>query len=189
VPTPPTLPDPFATLGLPRQYDIDKAQLDRRYRELQQTLHPDRHASAPASERALTLQKAVSVNEAYRVLRDDLRRGEALVQLLGGKTAGQAADPELLMEMMELRESLTDARSAGAADEVARLAAVVEQKASAVRSELVQAFAALCAADVPSRPRTPDEPLLTQAQSLLGRLRYYRRFQEEVALFEDEALP
>ena len=47
--------DPFATLGFERLYNLDKTLLDRRYRELQQALHPDKHASAPASERALTL--------------------------------------------------------------------------------------------------------------------------------------
>jgi molecular chaperone HscB len=175
--------DPFATLGLPRQYDLDKAALDRRYRDLQQTLHPDRHASAPPAERAVTLQKAVGVNEAYRVLRDDLKRGEALLALLGGRVDTQTADPELLMEMMELREALTEARAAGDATEVARLAAQVEQKAVAARQELTSTFAAL-----PTAGPASAETALATAQGLLGRLRYYRRFQDEVTQFEDEAL-
>ncbi|MET0384799.1 MAG: Fe-S protein assembly co-chaperone HscB [Polyangiales bacterium] len=177
--------DPFATLGLARRYDIDKAALDRRYRELQQTLHPDRHATASASERALTLSKAVAVNEAYRILRDDYKRGEALLTALGAAVSDKPADPELLMEMMELREELADARAAGEAAQVARLASAVEQKAAAARGELASAFATL---EKQPDQAPPPPAALQLAQSQLARLRYYRRFQDEVAQFEDDAL-
>src|SRR5262249_27402541 len=73
--------DPFATLGLPRRYEIDMQELETRYRELQKALHPDKHAGASASQRRLSLERAIQVNEAYRVLKDDLKRAEALVAL------------------------------------------------------------------------------------------------------------
>src|SRR5262245_39109428 len=132
--------DPFATLGFERHYNLDKTLLDRRYRELQQALHPDKHASAPASERALTLRKAIEVNEAYRVLRDDQKRGEAILSLLGCGLSEQAADPELLMEMMELREALSDARAANEPAQVARLAAEVTEKAAATSRQVSEVF-------------------------------------------------
>jgi molecular chaperone HscB len=172
--------DPFATLGFERRYNLDKTLLDRRYRELQQALHPDKHTSAPASERALTLHKAIEVNEAYRVLRDDQKRGEALLVLLGRQLTDQTADPELLMEMMELREALSDARMAQDPAQVARLAADVTEKAAALSHQLSEVFARM-----DSEPRAEQ---LTDAQTLLSRLRYYRRFQDEVAQFEDQAL-
>lgn len=172
--------DPFATLGFERRYNLDKSLLDRRYRELQQALHPDKHASAPASERALTLRKAIEVNEAYRVLRDDQKRGEALLVALGRALSDQQADPELLMEMMELREALSEARAADDHGQVSRLAAEVSEKAAATSGELVEVFARL--------ESKLDEAQLSAAQALLSRLRYYRRFQDEVAQFEDQAL-
>jgi molecular chaperone HscB len=172
--------DPFAILGLPRRYDLDKAALDRRYRDLQQALHPDKYTAAGASERALTLGKAMEVNEAYRVLRDDQARAEALLSLLGGAAdPHEPADPELLMEMMELREALSEAREQGQAEKVAALAADVGDKTAAARDELARLFAA-----VGGEPK-----LLAQARALTSRMRYYRRFLDEVALFEDEALP
>jgi len=180
--------DPFATLGLPPRYAIDRALLDRRYRELQQALHPDRHAAATASARALTLGKAVSVNDAYRILRDDIKRGEALLQVLAAQTqAGEPAqaeraeqaEPELLMEMMELREALMEARAERDASEVVRLSAVVADKAQRTARELAETFAEI---------ESTAQPALSAAHKLLGRLRYYRRFQDEVAQFEDEAL-
>jgi len=175
--------DPFATLGFERRYHLDKTLLDRRYRELQQALHPDKHASAPASERALTLSKAIEVNEAYRVLRDDQKRGEALLVLLGRQLTDQTADPELLMEMMELREALSDARAAADPARVARLAAEVTEKATATSRQLSEVFARM-----EGEVGTPQARQLTDAQTLLSRLRYYRRFQDEVAQFEDQAL-
>jgi molecular chaperone HscB len=174
------LMDPFATLGFERRYNLDKTLLDRRYRELQQALHPDKHASAPASERALTLRKAIEVNEAYRVLRDDQKRGEALLVLMGREVSDQQADPELLMEMMELREALSDARAADDHARVSRLAAEVTEKATATSRQLSEVFTRLAAAS--------SNKELGDAQTLLSRLRYYRRFQDEVALFEDQAL-
>jgi len=178
--------DPFTTLGLAHRYDLDKTELERRYRDLQQALHPDKYTSAPASERSMTLRKAVEVNEAYRVLRDDGKRAEALLAALsGGATAApnaerEVADPELLMEMMELREELAEARAAHAAERVAHLAAQVSTRQREVRETLVTTFAALGASTSPEA--------LRQARELIGRLRYYRRFLDEVAAFEDEAL-
>jgi len=174
--------DPFATLGLPRRYAVDKSALDRRYRELQQTLHPDKHAGAPASQRALTLRKAIEVNEAYRVLRDDQKRAEALLATLGGQVTDHSADPELLMEMMELREALSEARAERDTAKVAKLAAQVGEQAANARQELAGVF------DELQGQSDNEANALQRAAAILGRLRYYRRFQDEVALFEDEAL-
>jgi molecular chaperone HscB len=179
--------DPFTTLGLARRYDLDKAELERRYRDLQQALHPDKYTGASASERSMTLRKAVEVNEAYRVLRDDAKRAEALLAALSGGIRAVAvaaerepADPQLLMEMMELRESLADARDAHAQERIAGLSEQVGSRQRAVRDALVSLFALL------ETENTPDG--LRRARELVGRMRYYRRFLDEVAAFEDEAL-
>jgi molecular chaperone HscB len=175
--------DPFATFGFELRYAVDLAELDRRYRDLQQALHPDKHGASSASERSMTLRKAIEVNEAYRVLRDDSKRAAALLAALSGglsQTKAEPADPELLMEMMELRESLSEARAAGAAQRVATLAEEVTAKAASVRQALGDAFEGYAAAR--------SEAQLQTLHALLGRLRYYQRFLDEVAVFEDEAL-
>jgi len=80
--------------------------------------------------------------------------------------------------MMELREALSEAREQGQAERVAALAADVGDQAAAARAELASAFAAV----------SGDARTLERARALTSRLRYYRRFLDEVALFEDEAL-
>jgi molecular chaperone HscB len=176
--------DPFETLGLTRRYDLDENELERRYRDLQRELHPDRHLKAPAAERVLRLQKAVEVNEAYRTLRDPQRRAESLLSLLSGAPTSAAgpersADPELLMEMMKLRESLSEAKAARDAAAVARLAAQVEAARDDARAKLTRAFDGL--------PATPERAALETARALVSRLKYFQRFLEEVAVFEDDA--
>ncbi len=50
--------DPFAVLGLPRAFDVDLRSAEKAHRELSRALHPDRYASAGASERREALGKA-----------------------------------------------------------------------------------------------------------------------------------
>ena len=174
--------DPFATLGFAHRYDLDKSELERRYRELQQSLHPDRNTAASASERTMTLRKAVEVNEAYRVLRDDTARAEALLAALSGADGHKrdVATPALLTEMMELRETLSDAREVRDAQQISQLAERVRKREREVCAELAGAFGELAAARGPAAHARVAE--------LVSRLRYYRRFLDEVAAFEDEAL-
>jgi molecular chaperone HscB len=108
--------DHFARLGLTPGFDIDAADLQRRYVALQRQLHPDRFATRPAAERALALSRASDLNQAYETLKTPLERAEYLLSLKG-KTAGHTVDdPAMLMEAMELREALTEAESPDAVD-------------------------------------------------------------------------
>src|SRR5262245_37126402 len=106
--------DPFAILGIPRSFDVDLPALEKTHRELSRTLHPDKYVGAAPSERRIALTRAVEVNEAWRIVRDPIRRAEALFRLGGievGEDKEPAAVPELLVEMMELREALSEARA------------------------------------------------------------------------------
>src|SRR5258708_37188915 len=103
--------DPFATLGMARGFEIDLGAAERRHRELSRALHPDKFVRAGPSERRAALAKAVEVNEAWRIMRDPIRRAEALLRL-GGVEAGEgkepSPEPDFLMEMLERREALSD---------------------------------------------------------------------------------
>src|SRR5689334_10861752 len=98
--------DAFDVLSLAPSFDLEAPELEKRYRELQKQLHPDKFVQASGSDKRASLVRAVNVNEAYRALRDELKRAEILFVRHGGKIneREQPADPELLMEVMELRE-------------------------------------------------------------------------------------
>ncbi len=183
--------NPFATLGLAPRFDVDLKALEKTHRDLARALHPDRHADAAPLHRKEALSRAVEVNEAYRIVKDPVRRAEALFTLAGvptGETHEPKPSPALLMDVMELRESLAEARAARDATKVARLAADVNARAKEVEAELAVAFARALGGEAGGAPaadtklaRKDFEPLVPK----LGELRFYRRFLEEVRAIEE----
>lgn len=109
---PPRQIDHFARLGLTPRFIIDLKDLDRRYFTLQRQVHPDRFATRSPRERAISQNQAVTLNEAYDVLRSPLTRAEYMLRLVGASVddAQTIHDPELLVEQMERRETLDEAR-------------------------------------------------------------------------------
>jgi molecular chaperone HscB len=159
--------DPFAVLGLPRAFDVDLRSAEKAHRELSRALHPDKYASAGASERREALTKAADVNEAWRIVRDPVRRAEALFQLAGvevGENREPRPDAELLMEVLEKREALADAKAARDLDKVHALEADIEAREKSIEAALASA-ASFDSALVPK----------------LGEMRFYRRFLEEAS--------
>jgi molecular chaperone HscB len=166
--------DPFAILGFERKYDIDLAAAERRHRELSRALHPDRYAGAGAAERKLTLAKAIEVNEAWRIVRDPIARAEALFTLAGlmvGEDREPKPSPALLMEAMDRREALAEARANQDLAAIERLAGEVYARRTEVEGELRKGFA--------------RGGKLDGLVPLLGELRFHRRFLDEVSAIED----
>ena len=99
----------FELFGLPMQFAVDAAELDRRYRELQREVHPDRFAAAPQAEQRISMQFATRVNEAYQTLKSPLRRAVYILQMRGvdPKLETNTAMPAgFLMEQMDWRERI-----------------------------------------------------------------------------------
>ena len=169
--------DPFATLGIDRTFDIDLPAVERTHRELSRALHPDKHMSGGASERRYALSKAIEVNEAWRTLRDPIRRAEALFTLQG-IAVGESNEPKpsaaLLMDMMDQRENLADARAKHDDRVVRALASEIEARARGAERALSEGFREAGSA---STDRAALERLLPR----LGELRFYRRFLDEVS--------
>jgi molecular chaperone HscB len=173
--------DPFDTLGIAPAFELDLGAVEKRYRELAKVLHPDRYLGASPAERRMALGKAVEVNEAWRLVRDPIRRAEALLRRHGvrieeGKEP--KPDPEFLMEMMEQREALSEARASGDPKAVERLGNAIYERQKDVTARIAAAFATASASNGRGAPLAP-------ILSLLGELRYYRRFLDEVSAIED----
>jgi len=167
--------DPFAILGLPRRFTLPRPELDQRHRDLSRALHPDRFVEAPAGERRMALDRAVTVNEAYRTLRDPLTRALCLLRLAGAEVSDKARPAaSLLMEVMELRESLDAVKA-----QPHRVAALRAQVAEAIAAEEVHLAAAF------DGPNLPSEDHLARAHAAAVKLRYYRRFDEEAEALDE----
>lgn len=171
--------DPFAALGIERRFDVDLRAIEKTHRELSRVAHPDRHGSAPPSSRAEALGKSVELNEAFRIVRDPIRRAEALFTLAGVKV-GETHEPKpsqaFLADMLDRREALEEAKDAQDLSRVRALAEAIEAQAAHTEKVLADAFARA----------SGDRAALEQSVLHLGELRFYRRFLDEVSAIEDE---
>ena len=173
--------DPFATLGIDARFEIDMQKVEQRHRDLSRALHPDKYSGAPAAERRLALGKAIEVNEAFRLMRDPIRRAEALMRRAGvsvGETEEPKASPALLMDMMESREELAEAARKKDAAAIARLGEGMRAREQETLGALGAGFDAAGG----------DPKKLAGLLPKLGELRYMRRFLDEVSALEEELL-
>ena len=100
--------DHWTVLGLDRRLGLDRADLERRFHELNRRLHPDYFRLRTPEEQAISLEASAAVNAAYRALRDPVSRVEYHLELegMGLGIAGQAKPPaDLFEEILELQEA------------------------------------------------------------------------------------
>ena len=116
--------DHFALFGLRQAFQVDLSELDSRYRDIQAQVHPDRFAHAGEVERRLSMQWATHANEAYQTLKKPLSRASYLLYLAGHDIQAEnntAMPADFLMEQMEWREAVMEARNGGDHHELERL--------------------------------------------------------------------
>jgi molecular chaperone HscB len=179
--------DRFAVLGLPRKFEVDLGAAEAAYKDLSRQLHPDRFAKADPRARKTALARTVELNDAWRTVKDPLRRAEYLLELAGyalaggeksaqmSKTREVSAPPTFLVEILELREELAAAQQAG---DVVKLAFMSEEMRG-------RAAAAMKTIGTSIDGGTPER--LDEAARALMSLRYYQRFLDEVQAHEDRA--
>ncbi len=177
----------FDVFGIAPGYDVELPALEKQYRELSLKLHPDRFAHAEARERRLSLEQTAALNEAWRVLKDPVRRAFYLLRLHGvnleeEQAAERAKMPmEFLEEVMELRETLAEAAAEKDLGKAQQMAGDVEKRRKTSLDEAVAQLRIL-------EQNPKDETARTKASHALGRVRYFNRFLEEVEAIEEEAL-
>src|SRR5215469_1398111 len=124
---PPAPVDYFTFFGLPAKLNIDVAGLEKDFYEFSRKLHPDLSARASSQEQQWSLEQSSLLNDAYRTLRDPIKRTQYLLRLEGieleeqSKTATEQAratgavkrqivPPDLLEEVFELNMQLEELR-------------------------------------------------------------------------------
>ncbi len=112
----------FALFGLPERFAIVLAALDAKWKQLQGAAHPDRFATETAAAQRVAMQWAIRINEAYSRLKDPLARAAYLCTLHGADLQAEsntAMPAAFLMQQMEWREALSEARTLAAVDALA----------------------------------------------------------------------
>ncbi len=121
----------FEVFSLPPKLGLDTAALEKSFYRLSREFHPDRFASKSAEEQAAATEKSSLLNDAYRTLRDPIRRTEYLLETEGieleeqsvkatesarssGTEKKQIVPPDLLEEAFELNMQLEEMKMAKA---------------------------------------------------------------------------
>jgi len=119
--------DYFTFFGFPRKLDLDTSVLEKEFYALSRHLHPDMSANAETQERAWSLEQSSMLNDAYRTLKDPIKRTEYLLRLEGveldeqstratekaratGELKKQVVPSDLLEEVFELNMHLEELR-------------------------------------------------------------------------------
>jgi len=114
--------DDFELFRLPRQFEQDRATLDARWKDLQREAHPDRFAAQGDAAQRVAMQWSVRINEAYQRLKEPMQRAAYLCELHGAPVNAEnntAMPPAFLMQQMEWREALDEARNLPALEALA----------------------------------------------------------------------
>lgn len=124
---PPSSGDYFSVFGLLPKLNLDLGMLEHQFHKLSRKLHPDRFARASESEKEWSLADTALLNDAYRTLKDPIRRTEYLLKLHGaeigeehagkGKADPSRVPPDLLEEVFDLNMQLEEMRMARASGE------------------------------------------------------------------------
>ena len=104
----------FELFNLPQRFAVDDAALAGAYRDVQSRVHPDKFVNATDAEKRVAMQWATRANEAYQTLKNPQKRAQYLCELNGVdlQTESNTAMPmAFLMQQMEWREELGDARA------------------------------------------------------------------------------
>src|SRR5437660_5742597 len=87
---PPVPVDYFTFFGLPRKLSVEVTGLEREFYQLSRKLHPDLYSGAEAREQQWSLEQSSQLNDAYRTLKDPIKRTEYLLRLEGVELEAQS---------------------------------------------------------------------------------------------------
>ena len=130
----------FELFGLTPQFNLDLAKLESNYRSIQSASHPDRFVTASPAEKLRSMQTATLANEAYQALKNPASRAQYLLALQGVDAIAEtntAMPTDFLMQQMEWREAIDDAKQAKNIDALDALLAEMQQESRALQARLV----------------------------------------------------
>lgn len=125
---PPLPADYFTFFALPRKLNVDVTGLEREFYTLSRKLHPDLYSGADLREQEWSLEQSSQLNDAYRTLKDPIKRTQYLLRLEGveleeqskaateqarasGHLKKQVVPPDLLEEVFDLNMQLEELRA------------------------------------------------------------------------------
>jgi len=201
---PPVPVDYFTFFGLPRKLNVDVAGLEREFYQLSRKLHPDLYSGAEAREQQWSLEQSSQLNDAYRTVKDPIKRTEYLLRLEGveleeqsksateqarasGQVKKQVVPPDLLEEVFDLNMQLEELRmqkklgedDPSLIEEIGRQKLELEEKHEALLEELKRDWTAWDHA-VDSGSEEERHKIRDKMVDVLNRRNYLRNLVRDV---------
>jgi len=164
--------DYFAVFSLDRKLVLDERALQTRFYELSRQYHPDRFANQSVLDQAYALDFTAMLNDAFRVLKDPIRRSEYLLKLEGfdiGEQRSKDVPPELLEEVFELNMMLESAPDRRELEEARAKFLNMQSEADAEVAGLAAKF-----------DSNGDRGVLSEIRTILNRRRYIQNLLRDV---------
>jgi molecular chaperone HscB len=205
---PPAPVDYFSFFGLPPKLTVDVVALEKDFYDLSRKLHPDLSARASAQEQEWSLEQSSLLNDAYRTLRDPIKRTQYLLKLEGveleeqskaateqaratGETKKQIVPPDLLEEVFELNMQLEELRMNGKTGEsdpslsaeIAKHKVTLEAKYEALVQELQSYWSewdALVEKNPAGSSESAQQQITKKMVDVLNRRNYIRNLVRDV---------
>jgi molecular chaperone HscB len=129
----------FQLFALPERFNIDIQSLEVNYRKIQSASHPDRFVSASTAEKLHSMQLATTANEGYNTLKKPATRAKYLLEQHGINAISDtntAMPADFLVQQMEWRENLEDAKAAKDLPALEELVGQLQAEAKSMQAEL-----------------------------------------------------
>jgi len=167
-------PDHFQLFELAPRFALNPAELDSAYRSVQSRVHPDRFAAGTAAEGRVAMEWATRANEAYRVLKSPLQRAAYLCERAGVPIEAESnttMPPSFLLQQLEWREALDEARMANDGHALQSLEAGMLSERDRLHGEITSAL------DIHGDP--------ARAAPLVRQLMFIDKFGSEISAAQD----
>ncbi|XP_037536810.1 iron-sulfur cluster co-chaperone protein HscB [Nematolebias whitei] len=155
----------FKIMDCDDTFTLDTQKLQTRYLQLQRSLHPDNFSQKSVKELEYSESQSALVNKAYQTLLKPLSRGLYMLELKGlhlDEGTDSEADPDFLLELMEINEAVAEAQTPEEARKIG------QDTKGKLADLTVQIDAALHKGE------------LHAARALLTKMKYYANIEEKV---------
>ncbi|XP_063752933.1 iron-sulfur cluster co-chaperone protein HscB isoform X1 [Eleginops maclovinus] len=155
----------FNIMDCDYKFSLDTQKLQKRYLHLQRSLHPDNFSQKSVKEQEYSESYSALVNKAYQTLLKPLSRGLYMLELKGMRIeegTDSGADPEFLIELMEINEALDEAKTP---EEASKIGQHTKGKLAVLTEEIDAALL---------------KGQLQSAKALLAQMKYFANIEEKV---------
>lgn len=102
----------FQKFNLAEAFDLDLEDLEQKYLIFQHNLHPDKFVNNSKEEQLDLEYNSILINEAYKILKNPLKRAIYLLKIKGFDVEGESSpikpNQEILTKILQLREEIFD---------------------------------------------------------------------------------